>query len=81
MGNLIVDIGNTAVEAAFTDAVIRGKRLRYQGEVVNDFILALMGVGNAEVMGIFLVYAIQPLEEGGYAAACGRLGSMDSAYG
>ena len=80
MGNLIVDIGNTAVKAAFTEGVTLGKTFRYQGEREKDFILSLTGRGKPEVMVISSVYEIQPRDEAEYAAACGRLVFMDSAH-
>ena len=80
MGNLIVDIGNTAVKAAFTEGVTLGKTFRYQGERVKDFILSLTGRGKPEVMVISSVYEIQPRDEAESAAVCGRLVIMDSAH-
>ena len=41
MANLIVDIGNTALKAAWTDGMTLGKTFRYQGERMLDFILSL----------------------------------------
>ena len=41
MANLIVDIGNTALKAAWADGITLGKTFRYQGERMLDFILSL----------------------------------------
>ena len=42
MTNLIIDIGNTAVKASWSDGMTLGKTFRYQGEKVMDFILSLV---------------------------------------
>ena len=41
MANLLVEIGNTALKAAWSDGMTLGKCFRYQGEKVLDFILSL----------------------------------------
>ncbi len=41
MANLIIDIGNTALKAAWADGMTLGKTFRYQGEKMLDFILSL----------------------------------------
>ncbi|MGM9756568.1 MAG: type III pantothenate kinase [Candidatus Cryptobacteroides sp.] len=80
MGNLIVDIGNTAVKAAFTEGLTLGKTFRYQGERVKNFILSLTEREKPEVMVISSVYEIQSRDETDYASACGRLVILDSAH-
>ncbi|MGM9789769.1 MAG: type III pantothenate kinase [Candidatus Cryptobacteroides sp.] len=80
MGNLIIDIGNTAVKAAFTEGVTLGKTFRYQGERVKNFILSLTAREKPEVMVISSVYEIQSGDEADYAAVCGRLVILDSAH-
>lgn len=80
MGNLIIDIGNTAVKAAFTEGVTLGKTFRYQGERVKNFILSLTAREKPEVMVISSVYEIQSGDEAEYAAVCGRLIILDSAH-
>lgn len=80
MGNLIIDIGNTAVKAAFTEGVTLGKTFRYQGERVKNFILSLTAREKPEVMVISSVYEIQSGDEADYAAVCGRLVILDSTH-
>ncbi|MGN1220801.1 MAG: type III pantothenate kinase [Candidatus Cryptobacteroides sp.] len=80
MGNLIVDIGNTAVKAAFTEGVTLGKTFRYQGERVKNFILSLTAREKPEVMVISSVYEIHSRDEAEYSAVCGRLVILDSAH-
>ncbi len=41
MANLVIDIGNTALKAAWTEGTVLGKTFRYQGERTVDFILSL----------------------------------------
>ena len=80
MGNLIVDIGNTAVKAAFTEGLTLGKTFRYQGERVKNFILSLTEREKPEVMVISSVYEIQSQDENDYASACGSLVILDAAH-
>jgi type III pantothenate kinase len=41
VANLIIDIGNSALKAAWADGMTLGKTFRYQGERMLDFILSL----------------------------------------
>lgn len=50
MANLIIDIGNTALKAAWTDGMTLGKTFRYQGEKMIDFILSLVSKSRPETM-------------------------------
>lgn len=50
MANLIVDIGNTALKAAWCDGITLGRTYRYQGEKMMDFILSLTRKSRPEVM-------------------------------
>ena len=50
MANLIIDIGNTALKAAWCDGMTLGKTFRYQGERMMDFILSLTAKEKPEVM-------------------------------
>ena len=42
MADLIIDIGNTALKAAWADGMTLGKIFRYQGERIMEFIISLM---------------------------------------
>ena len=42
MANLIIDIGNTALKAAWADGITLGRTYRYQGERMLEFILSLV---------------------------------------
>ena len=48
--NLIIDIGNTALKAAWADGMTLGKTFRYQGERMLDFILSLTEKTKPHVM-------------------------------
>ena len=50
MANLVVDIGNTALKAAWADGITLGKTFRYQGERMADFIISLMEKDRPEVL-------------------------------
>lgn len=52
MANLLIEIGNTALKAAWSEGVTLGKTFRYQGEYVLDFILSLTSKEKPEVMAI-----------------------------
>lgn len=52
MANLLVEIGNTAVKAAWSEETILGKTFRYQGENITEFILSITEKEKAEVMAI-----------------------------
>ena len=41
MANLVVDIGNTSLKAAWADGITLGRTFRYQGERMTDFIISL----------------------------------------
>lgn len=79
MANLIIDIGNTALKAAWADGITLGKTFRYQGERMFDFILSLIDKERPEVLVLssvrkFTSHNICRLEE-----LCDRLLIMDSA--
>ena len=50
MANLLIEIGNTALKASWSEGMTLGKTFRYQGEKVIDFILSLTAREKAEVM-------------------------------
>ena len=80
MANLIIDIGNTAVKAAFTEGVTLGKTFRYQGEKVKNFIVSLTSREWPEVMVISSVYEISAQDEKVYETLCGKLVILDQAH-
>ena len=85
MANLLIDIGNTALKAAWADGITLGKTFRYQGERMLDFILSLTRKDRPSIMLLsskrnFSVQAVQRLEN-----ECERLVFADerliSSYG
>ena len=77
MSNLIIDIGNTALKAAWCDGMTLGKTFRYQGEKMLDFILSLTSKEKPETMVLssvrtFSDHSIRMLEN-----ECGKLVVMD----
>ena len=63
MQNLIIDIGNTAVKAAWAEGPTIGKTFRYQGERVRNFILSLTEKEKPSVMIISSVNEISAHDE------------------
>lgn len=80
MYNLIVEIGNTAVKAAFTEGRTLGKTFRYQGEKTRDFILSLTVKVKPDVLVIASVYEISKRDEKVYETVCGKLLILDQAH-
>lgn len=77
MANLIIDIGNTALKAAWCEGMTLGKTFRYQGERMMDFILSLTSKEKPEILvlssvRIFSSGNILMLEK-----ECGRLVVID----
>ena len=58
MSNLLIEIGNTAVKAAWSDRMTLGKTFRYQGEKSMEFILSLT---KKEKPGVMVVSSVYPL--------------------
>jgi len=50
VANLIIDIGNTALKASWSDGMTLGKTFRYQGERMLDFILSLTSRSRPETI-------------------------------
>ena len=60
MSNLVIEIGNTALKAAWTDRMTLGKTFRYQGEKYMDFILSIT---QREKPAVIVVSSVSPLAE------------------
>ncbi|MBO4476294.1 MAG: type III pantothenate kinase [Bacteroidales bacterium] len=80
MSNLLVEIGNTAVKAAWSDGTVLGKTFRYQGERVMDFITALTARQAPLVMAVVSVRNITPEEKSVLEAACPNLLLLDTSH-
>ena len=73
MANLVVDIGNTALKAAWAEGVTLGKTFRYQGERMTDFILSLAGRNRPDVLAVASSREIAPSDIQRLKASCGHL--------
>lgn len=80
MANLIIDIGNTAAKASWSESMTLGKTVRYQGEKVQDFILSLVERQKPEVMVVSSVYEISSSDENTFKDSCGSLLLLDSRH-
>ena len=61
--NLLIEIGNTAVKAAWADGSVLGKTFRYQGEKVMQFIASLTDKQVPLVMTVVSARVITPEEQ------------------
>ncbi|MBO8470184.1 MAG: type III pantothenate kinase [Bacteroidetes bacterium] len=77
MPNLIIDIGNTALKAAWSDGMTLGKTFRYQGEKITEFISGLVSRDIPDVMVISTVRDIPKGSEEAFRHRCGKLVVMD----
>ena len=80
MSNLLVEIGNTALKAAWSDKMTLGKTFRYQGEKYMDFILSLTRREKPEVMVVSSVTPLPDAEIGILQGECNGLLVLDSAH-
>ena len=77
MSNLVVEIGNTALKAAWSDRMTLGKTFRYQGEKVTDFILSLTVREKPAVMVVSSVYPLSEADIQRLRPECGKLVVLD----
>jgi len=80
VANLLIEIGNTALKAAWTEDVTLGKTFRYQGEKVLDFILSITGREKPDVMAVASVKQLSGEEIEILERECRHLLIMDSAH-
>ena len=78
MSNLLVEIGNTALKAAWSDKMTLGKTFRYQGEKVMDFIVSLTRREKPAVMVVSSVYTLSEADVSTLREECGHLLVLDS---
>lgn len=77
MPNLLVEIGNTALKAAWSEGMTLGKTFRYQGEKMFGFIDSLVSKEKPSVMVISSTIDINPSEEKHLQGICGILIIID----
>ena len=80
MPNLLVEIGNTALKAAWSEGLTLGKTFRYQGEKMFDFIESLVAKEKPSVMVVSSTIKVGQREEDRLRSACGVLVLMDSCH-
>ena len=77
MANLLIEIGNTALKAAWSDGMTLGKTFRYQGEKMFEFIDSLVSKEKPSVMVISSSIEIGKPEEERLEGICGNLIVLD----
>ena len=80
VANLVVDIGNTALKAAWSDRMTLGKTFRYQGEKVMDFILSLTEKVKPDIMVVASAKELGPSAIELLKGECGHFILMDSRH-
>ena len=77
MSNLLIEIGNTAVKASWSDRMTLGKTFRYQGEKYMDFILSLTAREKPAVMVFCSAFPFSEQEVECLKPECGNLLVLD----
>ena len=77
MSYLVIDIGNTALKAAWCEGITLGKTYRYQGERMMEFILSMTSKSKPDIIVLssarnFSIQNIEKLEK-----ECGKLIILD----
>ena len=80
MANLLIDIGNTALKAAWADGMTLGKTSRYQGERIMDFILSLTADQKPETLVLSSVRNFSDKDIRILKENCGRLVYIDESF-
>lgn len=73
MANLIIDIGHTALKAAWAEGTTLGKTYRYQGERIMDFILSITSKERPSVMVVSTVREMTKRNEAILEGECDNL--------
>ncbi|MBQ6953704.1 MAG: type III pantothenate kinase [Bacteroidales bacterium] len=80
MANLLVEIGNTALKAAWSERMTLGKTYRYQGEKYIEFIQSLIQREKPVVMVVSSVYPISQADETLLKQECSFLLILDGQH-
>lgn len=80
MTNLLVEIGNTALKAAWTEGMTLGKTFRYQGEKTVDFISSLASRQFPEVMTVASVKTLSEKDVMQLSKLCKHLLVLDGSH-
>ena len=77
MANLLVEIGNTALKAAWSEGSTLGKTFRYQGEMMLDYILSITEKEKPQVLVIATQGEVTSSEETVLRGECSHLLILD----
>ena len=77
MANLLIEIGNTALKAAWSEGMTLGRTFRYQGEKVMEFILSLTEKEKAAMMVVSCVYPLSEADIDRLSRTCSQLLVLD----
>lgn len=77
MSNLLIEIGNTALKASWSERMTLGKTFRYQGEKFIDFILSLTEKEKPAVMVVCSVFPLSDQDIQTLKGECGNLLVLD----
>ena len=77
MSNLLVEIGNTALKAAWSERMTLGKTFRYQGEKFMDFILGLTAKEKPQVLLVCSLVELSADDRAVLARECTNLLVLD----
>ena len=80
MPNLLVEIGNTALKAAWSEGMTLGKTFRYQGEKMFEFVDSLVEKEKPAVMVVSSTIEVSEEEADFLHSRCGSLIILDSAH-
>ena len=80
MSNLLIEIGNTAVKAAWSEGSVLGKTIRYQGERIMEFISSITEKQLPAVMAVVSVRRIEDDELPVLERSCQHLLLRDPAH-
>lgn len=80
MRNLIIEIGNTALKATWSDGMTLGKTFRYQGEKILEFIVSILDNERPDVIVVSSAGDIPQKWESMLSGQCGKLVIMDSRH-
>lgn len=77
MANLLIEIGNTALKAAWSEGMTLGKTFRYQGEKVMDYICSLTARERPDLMVVSCVYPLSDCDADRLSRECGKMVLLD----
>ena len=77
MANLLIEIGNTALKAAWSEGMTLGKTFRYQGEKVIDYICSLTARERPDLMVVSCVYPLSAYDADLLSRECGKMVLLD----